>query len=168
MKRVRIAHEVNCSPEVFWQLYLDPVFTEALVREAIKVDNFKILKFEESPTEVHRITTGQPRISAPAAIQKIIGANFSYTEVLRFDRTQQVAKTSISLSTFGDKVRNDTTLRVEVLGPNRIRRIGDAEIEAKIFGMGGLIESNMEKQMQSGWADGAAFTNRWIAEHNLA
>ena len=48
-------------------------FTAALIKEAIKVDDFKILKFEETDREIHRITTGRPRINAPAAIQKVIG-----------------------------------------------------------------------------------------------
>lgn len=163
MKKVHLSHEINCSPEVFWKLYFDPVFTEALLREAIKVDDFKIVKFEENDREIVRVTTGKPRISAPAAVQKIIGDNFSYTEEARFDRETQTLRWKISLSTFTDKTRNEGVMRVEPIGTDRIRRIGDAEVEAKIFGMGGMMESGMEKQMTEGWGTGAEFTNRWIA-----
>jgi len=163
MKKVHLSHEINCSPEVFWKLYFDPIFTEALLREAIKVDEFKVVKQEENEREIVRITTGKPRISAPAAVQKIIGNNFSYTEEARFDRTAQTLRWKISLSTFTDKTRNEGVLRVEPIGPDRIRRIADAEVEARIFGMGGMMESGMEKQMLEGWAAGAEFTNRWIA-----
>ncbi len=163
MKKVHIAHEINCSPAVFWKLYFDPVFTEALLKEAIKVDEFKVLKFEETAQGVHRITTGKPRINAPAAVQKVIGSNFSYTEEARFDRAKGTTTSKISLSSFTDKVRNECTIRLEPLGTDRVRRIGDAEIEVKIFGMGGMMESAMEKQMVEGWNAGAEFTNRWIA-----
>lgn len=163
MKKVHLSHEINCSPETFWKLYFDPTFTEGVVTEAIKVDDFKILKYEENEREIHRITTGKPRLNAPAAIQKVIGNNFSYTEEVRFDRKTQIARSKITLSTFTDKVRNECTLRVEPIGPDRVRRIADAELEVKIFGMGGIMESGMEKQMQEGWTAGAEFTNRWLA-----
>jgi hypothetical protein len=163
MKKVHLSHEINCSPEVFWKLYFDPAFTEALLREAIKVDDFKIVKLEETDQEIVRVTTGKPRISAPAAVQKMIGNNFSYTEEARFDRKTQTLRWKISLSTFTDKTRNEGVMRLEPIGTDRVRRIADAEVEAKIFGMGGMMESGMEKQMTEGWAEGAAFTNRWIA-----
>ena len=163
MKQIHLSHEIHCSPAVFWKLYFDPEFTAALLREAIKVDDFKILKFEENEREIVRISTGRPRINAPAAVQKIIGDNFSYTETGRLDRQTQIWHWNIALSTFTEKTRNEGTMRVESIGPNRIRRTGDAIVEAKIFGMGGMMESGMEKQMHEGWTAGAEFTNRWIA-----
>jgi len=163
MKQINLSHEIHCSPAVFWKLYFDPEFTAALLREAIKVDDFKILKYEENEREIVRISTGRPRINAPAAVQKIIGDNFSYTETGRLDRAAQLWHWNIALSTFTEKTRNEGTMRVESIGHNRIRRTGDAIVEAKIFGMGGMMESGMEKQMHEGWTAGAEFTNRWIA-----
>ena len=107
MKQVHLSHEINCSPAVFWKLFFDPVFTAALVSEAIKVDDFKILKFEENEREIHRVTSGRPRINAPAAVQKMIGNNFSYTETGRFDRATQIWHWKIVISTFTDKTRNE-------------------------------------------------------------
>lgn len=163
MKNIHIAHEINCSPAVFWKLYFDPVFSEALVREAVKAEDFKILSFDENEREIVRVTTGRPKINAPAAIQKVIGANFSYTERGVFDKASQTWTWKISLSAFTDKVRNEGTMRLEPLGPDRVRRIGEGVVEAKIFGMGGMMESGMEKGFREGWDAGAAFTNRWIA-----
>lgn len=165
MKKVHLVHEIHCSAEAFWKLYFDPEFTAALITQAVKVDDFKILKFAETDREIHRISTGRPRINAPAAIQKVIGDNFSYTDEVRFDKSTQILRWQIRLSTFTDKTRNEGVLRVEPIGPDRIRRIADAEVEARIFGMGGIMESGMEKQMQEGWGAGAEFTNRWIASH---
>lgn len=168
MKKVHLVHEINCSPEAFWKLYFDPEFTQALLKEAIKVDDVKILKFEETDREIVRVTSGRPRLNVPAAIQKIVGDNFSYTEEARLDRATQTLRWTIRLSTFTDKTRNEGVLRVEPLGQGRVRRIADAEVEAKIFGMGGMMESGMEKQMQEGWNAGAEFTNRWLASHKPA
>ena len=168
MKKVHLVHEIHCSAEAFWKLYFDPEFTTALITQAIKVDDFKILKFTETDREIHRVSTGRPRINAPAAIQKVIGDNFSYTDEVRFDKSTQTLRWQIRLSTFTDKTRNEGVLRVEPLGPDRVRRIADAEVEARIFGMGGIMESGMEKQMHEGWTAGAEFTNRWIAARKPA
>ena len=41
--------------------------------------------------------------------------------------------------------------------------VGSAPTGRMGSGMGGMMESAMEKQMHEGWAAGAEFTNRWIA-----
>ncbi|MBL9105882.1 MAG: DUF2505 domain-containing protein [Myxococcales bacterium] len=164
MKQVKLVHEINCSPEVFWKLQFDPVFNEALLGHAMKIENYKVLKFEENDREIRRTTTGQPKIDLPGPIKKIMGSGFAYTEEGRLDKAAQKWHWKIQISTFGDKVRNEGTLRLEKIGDNKIRRIAESEIEAKIFGVGGLIEGNMEKAMIDGWTAGAAFINKWIAD----
>lgn len=42
MKQIKLVHEINCSPEVFWKLQFDPTFNEALLRAAMKVEDYKI------------------------------------------------------------------------------------------------------------------------------
>lgn len=164
MKQVKLVHEINCSPEVFWKLQFDPAFNEALLGHAMKVENYKILKFEETDREIRRTTTGQPKIDLPGPIKKIMGSGFAYTEEGKFDKSTQTWSWKISVSTFGDKARNEGTMRLEKLGDNKVRRIAEAVVECKIFGVGGLVEGNMEKAMVDGWNAGAQFINKWIAD----
>ena len=42
-----------------------------------------------------------------------------------------------------EKVRNEGTLRLEPLGDSRVRRIAEITVEAKVFGIGGMIESTL-------------------------
>lgn len=164
MKQLKLVHEINCSPEVFWKLQLDPTFNEALLKAAMNVENYKVLKFEETDAEVRRTTSGQPKIDMPAAIKKLMGNGFGYTEEGKFDKSSKTWTWKITISTFGDKARNEGVMRVEPIGENKIRRIADATLECKIFGVGGMVESNMEKALIDGWAAGASFINKWIAE----
>ena len=164
MKQIKLVHEINCSPEVFWKLQFDPAFNEALLRAAMKVEDFKILKFEENDREIRRTTTGQPKIDLPGPIKKIMGSGFGYTEEGKFDKATQTWTWKITISSFGDKARNEGTMRVESIGENKVRRTADAVVECKIFGVGGMIESNMEKAVVEGWNAGAAFVNKWIAD----
>jgi hypothetical protein len=164
MKNVNLAHEINCSPEVFWRLQFDPAFNEALLRAAMKVENYKILKFEDNEREILRTTTGQPQVDLPGPLKKLMGSGFGYTEDGRFDKATQTWRWKITISTFGDKARNEGTMRVVPIGDNKIRRVAEAVVECKMFAVGGMIEGNMEKAMVDGWTNGAAFMNKWLAE----
>jgi hypothetical protein len=55
------------------------------------------------------------------------------------------------------------TVRVEAAGDGRCRRTDDFSIEAKLFGLGGLIESSIEKELQTARAKEYAFLARWVA-----
>ena len=58
---------------------------------------------------------------------------------------------------------NTGSVRVEAVGDDKVRRVADLFIEAKIFGLGGLIESSAEKQLRDGWDQSAVFMNKYIA-----
>lgn len=164
MKQVKLVHEINCSPAVFWKLQFDPAFNEALLAHAMKVEQYKTLKFEENDREIRRTTTGKPKIDLPGPIKKIMGDGFAYTEEGKFDKATQTWSWKISVSSFGDKARNEGTMRLEPISDDKVRRIAEAVVECKIFGVGGLVEGNMEKAMVEGWNAGAAFINKWIAD----
>ena len=55
-------------------------------------------------------------------------------------------------------------MRIESVGDKKVRRVTEMTIEAKVFGVGGLIESTVEKQLREGWDNSAQFMNRWIAD----
>ena len=54
-------------------------------------------------------------------------------------------------------------IRAEPIGDNKIRRISETEIEAKIFGVGGLMESSFEKQMREQADISAGYFNSYTA-----
>jgi len=54
------------------------------------------------------------------------------------------------------------TVRIAASGNGRCRRTDNFTVEAKIFGLGGLIESSIEKELQSARAKEYAFLTRWF------
>lgn len=64
-----------------------------------------------------------------------------------------------------DRLRNEGVLWIEPAGQGRITRVADVKIEAKIFGIGKILEGLVEKEIRSGWDESAAFLNNWLAEH---
>jgi hypothetical protein len=63
------------------------------------------------------------------------------------------------------KLRIEGALRCEPRGDAASVRVVDLEAEAKIFGVGGMLEASTAKSLRKGWDDSAAFINRWVAEH---
>jgi hypothetical protein len=61
-----------------------------------------------------------------------------------------------------DKLRQEGTMHVEPAGEGKVRRIADMIIEAKVFAVGGLLESTAEKQLREGWDQSAAFMNKYL------
>jgi hypothetical protein len=55
------------------------------------------------------------------------------------------------------------TVRIEPAGDGHCRRTDDFSIEAKIFGLGSLIESSIEKELRSAREKEYAFLARWVA-----
>ena len=67
-------------------------------------------------------------------------------------------------STLAEKLKNEGTMRIEPIGEDRVRRIADIVVEAKIFGIGGLMESTTEKELRNGWDKSADFMKKWLAD----
>jgi hypothetical protein len=42
-----------------------------------------------------------------------------------------------------------------------------ARVEARVFGLAGLIEDRLLDDIEKSYARSAAFTNRWITDHKL-
>jgi hypothetical protein len=165
MGKFTITHQINCDEETFWKIFLDRDFNLKLYKEELGFPEFDILEQRDSESEIYRKCKGTPKMSLPGPVAKLVGNNFSYTEDGRLNKATKLWKWKLNPSTMADKIRNEGTMRIEKSGDGKVRRIADVEIEAKIFGVGGLIESSAEQQLREGWDKSAVFMNRWIETH---
>ena len=164
MGKFTVTHEINCNEETFWKLFLDKEFNERLYKH-LGFPQFTILSQEENDQKVTRKVHGQPKMDMPGPVAKLLGSSFSYDEEGALDKKSKVWSWKMTPSALADKMRNGGTMRVEKVGDDKVRRIADIDIEAKIFGVGGLIESSAEKQLRQGWDDSAVYMNNYIAEN---
>ena len=67
-------------------------------------------------------------------------------------------------STLADKVTTEGHFRVEPAGEGKCKRIDTANVEAKVFGVGKMLESTTEKQVLETWEAEVACVNRWAAK----
>jgi hypothetical protein len=61
-----------------------------------------------------------------------------------------------------DKVKTFGDVHAEPAGEGKVKRISAFSYEAKIFAIGGLVESSLEKSLRSGWDKSAVFFNDWL------
>ncbi|MEP7126077.1 MAG: DUF2505 domain-containing protein [Byssovorax sp.] len=163
MGKFTVTHEINTTVEGFWKLFFDKEFNEKLYLEGLGFPEYKTLEQNDTDAQITRKVRGTPKMNMPGPVAKLMGSNFSYVEDGTFDKASKVWKWKLTPSTLADKMTNTGSVRVEAVGDTRVRRVADLLIEAKIFGLGGLIESSAEKQLRDGWDQSAVFMNKYIA-----
>lgn len=167
MRRFTMTHEFDCTPETFWKLNFDKAMNEAMYRDGLGFPDYTVQEFRETDTEIFRRTLATPKMDLPAAVQKILGSNFRYTEETRFNKATKACTFKGIPSVQPEKLKTDGTMRVDALPNNRCKRTIEITSEANIMLVGGLLEETGEKNMRASYDKSASFTNRWINEKGL-
>jgi hypothetical protein len=165
MKKFTLRHEINCSVDHFWEVFFDPEFNKKLFLDELGFPQYETLDLNKSEKSITRKVKGTPKMDMPKPVVKLLGEGFSYEESGTFDKDTQVWKWKMKPAKLADKLRNEGEVTCERISDDKCRRVATIEIEAKVFGVGGLIESSSEKQMKDGWNKSADFMNRWLEDH---
>ena len=165
MRKLTLTHDINCSEIRFWDVFFDRAFNTTLFRDELQFPAYDIVTFSELDGAIKRVVRAIPKMEMPKAVMKLLGDSFSYEEHGSFNPTSKVWSFKMTPSTLASKLRNEGTVRSEPIDDNRCRRITTIELEAKIFGVGGLIESSSEIEMRNGWNHSAKFMNQWLTDH---
>jgi Protein of unknown function (DUF2505) len=162
MGKFTVTHTINCNVETFWKTFFDKDFNTRLYVETLGFPAYETVSQTDDETTVTRKVAAQPKMEVPGAVAKLIGSNFRYTEEGSMKKSEGVWRWKLTPSTLADKLFTSGTVRVEAAGTDKARRIAEISIEAKIFAVGGLLESTTEKQMREGWDKSAAFMNKYL------
>lgn len=161
----RPRHEIDCTPDRFWELYLDADFQDRMFIDGLGWSSPEITIVREDDDELVRKMEAYPRIDIPGGIAKLIKQKLGYVEEARYSKKDRVFRMRHRTNIFGEKVRLEGEFSVEPVGETRCRRVAKLEVEAYVFGVGRLLEKAVEINMKKGWDDSARFFNRWIAKH---
>lgn len=155
--------------DTYWdRIFFDPEYNERLYREGMGFKSFAIIEQTgEKGQKRTRTMRTEPAADAPAIVRKLIGDSLTYTETGTFDPATRIWTYSITPSALPDKVKIGGRLWAEPKGPKQCVRVAEIGIEVKVFGVGGAIESFIEKTTRESYVKATAFTNRFIAEKGL-
>mgnify|MGYP001818321149 FL=1 len=168
MKSSTTSAVLPCTPDIFWASFLNESYLRALYLDELESRAFAILDIGEASRKL-RIA---PKMKLPAPVAKLIGESFAFEEHGTLDhatnewtwRMVQPANLDSKRKPRKDAVTMHGTVRVEPSGEGHCRRTDSFTVEAKIFGLGSLIESSIEKELQSARAKEYAFLARWVEQ----
>ena len=165
---ITLRHAFAIDATTFW----DAVFFDAEYNRRLYRDALEFPRFDETPpvTEADGSRTRrmamEPKNDAPAVVQKLAGT-LAYVEEGKWDRKDGVYTYTLVTSKLSDKVKMGGTIRAVARGDRAIERVVEAWCEVKIFGVGGVFESFIEKTNRESWEKNATFTRSFIAEKGL-
>jgi hypothetical protein len=167
MGKFTLTHEIHCDVDTFWKTFFDKDFNEKLYKGTLGFPHFEVVDQTETETTISRKVAAQPKMEVPAPVQKLFGPGFRYREEGSLTKSERIWRWKMVPSTLADKLFTSGTVRAELVPGHegKVRRVAEMHVEAKIFAVGGLIESSAEKQMREGWDKSAVFMNKWLAEH---
>lgn len=159
-----LEHEIDCSEERFWKLFLDPAFTRDMIVEGLDFARCEVgpLEGEDTKTRPMAVT---PKLVLPAAVAKILGPKLGYTEAGVFHTKEQRWRYDLKLSVLSDRIKIGGDATTEPKGEDRCVRVSTHQVEIKIFGVGSLAERAARSNIVDGWDKSAVWMNRWLAEH---
>jgi hypothetical protein len=166
MKTVSGTVELPCTPETFWRIFLDEGYTRAVFLEELGFRELTLIELNDSSRKLRAV----PKVNMPAVLQKLVGDSFTFEEHGTLDRANNVWTWKMMPPTNQDPTKKPRkelvstrgTVRVVPVGADKCRRSDDVEVEAHVFGLGGLIESTVEKELRASWAKQHAFFTRWL------
>jgi len=162
MGKFTVTHEIRCNAETFWKTFFDKDFNTRLYIEGLGFPAFKVTDQTDDGTTVTRKVTATPKMEVPGPVQKLFGPGFGYNEEGSMKKSEGIWRWKMAPNTLADKLFTSGTVRIEPIGSDKVKRIAEMSIEAKIFAVGGLIESTAEKQMRDGWDKSAIFMNKFV------
>ena len=155
-----------CTPDTFWSTFLDESYVRTLYVDELEYHAFDVLDLSATSRKL-RIA---PNMRLPAPVAKLIGGSFVYEEHGTLDRAKnewtwrmvQPDNLDSKRKPRKDAVIMRGTARIEASGADHCRRTDASAVEAKIFGLGSLIESTIDKELQRARATEYAFLARWL------
>ncbi len=161
MRKATHTVTIDCDLDTFWKWFFDDAYNKAFYLQELRFKELEILEKSDTRRRMRVV----PTMNMPKPVEKVLGDRFGYEEVGTFDRAASEWRWEMIPNTMRDKLFTRGVVRAEKAGDNQTRRIDEVTLEAKIFGVGGLIEKSAENEVRAAWDRNRAFMNRWVKEH---
>ncbi|MCA9537123.1 MAG: DUF2505 family protein [Myxococcales bacterium] len=157
-----VEHVLNITPEGFWtKIQPSEAFYQALYIDHLGYE-YELLECDlAAGTRKARI---KPTADAPKVIRDALGERFAFIEDGRFDAAAGRYDFEIIPNTFTDKVRTTATQTMVPHGSDQCVRTVHFEIDAKLLGLGTILEKFIAATTRASYGDSAQFTNDFIAK----
>jgi hypothetical protein len=169
MASVRVEHVFNCSEDTYWEkIFFNEEYNERMFTEALEFPVHNQVKFEDQGDTIVRVTDVVPKTAdIPGPLKKLVGDGIGYRESGRYDKKARRYTIDVTPNKMADKLFIKGTFFTQPAGEGKCKRVYEGTIEAKIFGVGGMLEKRVIADMEANYDRAAKFTNKYIAEKGL-
>jgi hypothetical protein len=159
-----VRHEIACTPEQFWErIHNNPAFNQELYVEKLEYQ-YELLEDdrETGKRRAHIV----PKVNAPLALRKALGDSVAFDENGQFSREGETSYTfDIIPGVMASKIKIGGRMTCPPSDEGTCYRVVDFEVGCSIFGIGGLFEKFVSKEVQARYEDSAEFTNTFLKKH---
>ena len=164
-----VTHKIETDVDGFWKAFLNPELGLAIQDDLKEYAGFEVI--EERRDEhgnVHRRINCWTKFEIPAIAQKFVGDG-KYAEIGIFDSATKRYKAQYIPNMNSDKIRTDFVVYARALGNGQhCERVIEVDNTVKVFGIGGMLASVMEKTQREVHEHSADFTNKWLRARGQA
>lgn len=126
---------------------MDPEYQRRMYIEGLGFDGCELDPPRESGAIFERRMRVVPRLELPGPIRKLLGERFAYFEHIRYDRETKHWDWHLEMPVLGQRLTIAGDIEMEPKGELTCTRKANFRIEARIFGVGGLLEKTAKKEV---------------------
>src|SRR5262249_27663358 len=150
-------------------IFFDQEYNRRLYTEALRFPEWREVRVEDQGDQLERVTHAVPSMGEiPATLKKIVGERVAYDERGIYDKRARRYRISVTPGKLADKlVITGELFTAPAAEQGRCRRIYQGRVEARIFGVGSLLEKRILADLEKSYEVSARFTNQYIKEKGL-
>jgi hypothetical protein len=157
-----LVQDIATTVDEHWRLFMDEDYDRKQYLEGFHFPHYELVERRETDAEITRKIRVVPKLDLPGPVAKLLGSSFAYTEEQTFDKKTRLFRARTIPSVLSDRLSSEASVRAEPAGEGKCKRTCELSVDARIFGVGGLVESALEKNLRTGWEQAAAYMNAQV------
>jgi hypothetical protein len=164
MPEYRVEHTFACSEETFWgEVFFEEDYNRRLFLDWLHFTRWCEVSREQRHGLMHRVVAATPPMGdLPKPIQSLFGDETGFKEHGVFDPARRSYKAQVVPNRLSDRISIQIELSTEATSPQQCKRIAQATVGARIFGLGGMLEKKMIADVADSFEQTAEFTKSYI------
>jgi hypothetical protein len=169
MAEIKMRHDVHTDEDTYWpKIVFNEAFNKEMYEGHLRFPAWTLLDFKDDDQKTYRKVRVEPKVGdLPGPVKKVLGDRMSYVEEGTFDKKTKRYTFKVTPSALPDKSKIAGEMWCEKAGDKKCVRHTRISVEVKVLMVGGLVEQRVLKDLEASYDAGSAFTNEYIAKHNL-
>lgn len=161
--RYSVSHVIETNVDELWRLFFDESLARAMLRDLGDPADFKIVEEHvDAQGLTHRRIECWSKVELPGFVTKLFGDG-SYTEVGCWDAVNRKYSARCIPRHGSEKVGTQFEITASPLQDGKhCQRTITTQNTVKVFGIGGMIASMLERTQRAGHDHSAKFLNDWL------